>query len=199
VGLFLKSTKRQLLAEDEVMKIKTRMAAVLSCAILPWLMALPGLPFALAVEDDEYARSTLRGLPGVYVAVEALDPDVQQDGLTKATLQADAELRLRMAGIKVLSREEWAKTQGGPVCYIDVSIVKDVGLTDVLDFDLYAFEVSVELHQDVALLRDMAVKVLSPTWSASYVGFTNTLPRIRAKVTELVERFINAYQAVNPK
>jgi hypothetical protein len=199
VGLFLKSTKRQLLAEDEVMKIKTRTAAVLSCAILSWLMALPGLPFASPVEDDEYARSTLRGLPGVYVAVEALDPDVQQDGLTKATLQADAELRLRMAGIKVLSREEWAKTQGGPVCYIDVSIVKDVGLTHVLDFDLYAFEVSVELHQDVALVRDMAVKVLSPTWSASYVGFTNALPRIRTKVTELVERFINAYQAVNPK
>jgi hypothetical protein len=188
-----------LLAEDEVVKIKRRTAAVLSFAILSSLMALAALPLALAIEDDEYARSTLRGLPGVYVAVEALDPDVQQDGLTKATLQADAELRLRMAGIKVLSREEWAKTQGGPVCYIDVSIVKDVGLTDVLDFDLYAFEVSVELHQDVALLRDMAVKVLSPTWSASYVGFTNTLPRIRAKVTELVERFINAYQAVNPK
>jgi hypothetical protein len=199
VGLSLESTKKQLLAEDEVVKIKRRAAAVLSCAILSSLMVLAGLPFALAVEDDEYARSTLRGLPGVYVAVEALDPDVQQDGLTKATLQADAELRLRMAGIRVLSREEWAKTQGGPVCYIDVSIVKDVGLTDVLDFDLYAFEVSVELHQDVALVRDMAVKVLSPTWSASYVGFTNTLPRIRTKVTELVERFINAYQAVNPK
>jgi hypothetical protein len=183
-----------LLADDELMNIKRRTAAVVSCAILSSLMALAALPVALAIEDDEYARSTLRGLPGVYVAVEALDPDVQQDGLTKATLQADAE-----AGIKVLSREEWAKTQGGPVCYIDVSIVQDVGLTDVLDFDLYAFEVSVELHQDVALVRDMAVKVLSPTWSASYVGFTNTLPRIRTKVTELVERFINAYQAVNPK
>lgn len=181
------------------MKTKRRAAAVLSSAILSALMALAGLPFALAVEDDEYARSTLRGLPGVYVAVEALDPDVHQDGLTKATLQADAELRLRMAGIRVLSREEWAKTRGGPVCYIDVSIVKDVGLTDVLDFDLYAFEVSVQLQQDVTLVRDMAVMVLSPTWSASYVGFTNTLPRIRTKVTELVERFINAYQAVNPK
>jgi hypothetical protein len=188
-----------LLGDDEIMNIKRRTAAVLSFAILSSLMALAALPPVLAIEDDEYARSTLRGLPGVYVAVVALDPDVQQDGLTKATLQADAELRLRMAGINVLSREEWAKTQGGPVCYIDVSIVKDVGLTDVLDFDLYAFEVSVELHQDVALVRDTAVKVLSPTWSASYVGFTNTLPRIRTKVTELVERFINAYQAVNPK
>jgi len=181
------------------MRIKTRIATVLSCAIVSSLMAASGLPFAFAVEDDEYARSTLQWLPGVYVAVEALDPDIQKDGLTKATLQADAELRLRMAGIKVLSRKEWAKTQGGPVCYIDVSIVKDVALTDVLDFDLYAFEVSVELHQDVALVRDMAVMVLSPTWSTSYVGFTNALPRIRTKVTELVERFINAYQAVNPK
>ena len=181
------------------MRIRRRIAMLVSSAILSSLMALAGLSLALAVEDDQYARSTLQGLPGVYVAVEALDPDIQNDGLTKATLRADAELRLRMAGIKVLSREEWAKTQGGPVCYIDVSIVKDVALTDVLDFDLYAFEVSVELHQDVALVRDMAVMVLSPTWSTSYVGLTNTLPRIRTKVTELVQRFISAYQAVNPK
>lgn len=181
------------------MRIRRRIVTLISNAIFSFLMALAGLPFASAVEDDEHARSTLQGLSGVYVAVEALDPDIQNDGLTKATLRADAELRLRMAGIKVLSREEWAKTQGGPVCYIDVSIVKDAALTDVLDFDLYAFEVSVELHQDVALVRDMAVMVLSPTWSTSYVGFTNALPRIRTKVTELVERFINAYQAVNPK
>jgi hypothetical protein len=181
------------------MKIKGRMAAVLSTAILSLLITLAGLPGLLAAEDDDYARSTLRGLPGVYVVVGGLDPDVQQDGLTKATLQADAEMRLQMAGIKVLSREEWAKTQGGPACYIDVSIVKDVGLTDVLDCDLYAFEVSVELRQDVVLARDMAVEVLSPTWSASYVGFTNTLPRIRTRVTALVQRFINAYKAVNSR
>lgn len=178
---------------------KRRTAAVLSRAVLSWLMALAVVSFALAAEDDEYARSTLRGLPGVYVAVGGLDPDIQKDGLTKATFKADTEMRLQIAGIKVLSKEEWAKTQGGPVCYVDVSIVKDVGLTDVLNFDLYAFEVSVELHQDVALVRDMAVKVLSPTWSASYVGFTNRLPRIRTKVTELVERFINAYRTANPK
>ena len=178
---------------------KRRIATVLSRAILSSLMALAVLSFAMAAEDDEYARSTLRGLPGVYVAVGGLDPDIQEDGLTKAMFKADTEMRLQVAGIKVLSKEEWAKTQGGPVCYVDVSIVKDVALTDVLDFNLYAFEVSVELHQDVALVRDMAVKVLSPTWSTSYVGFTNTLPRIRTKVTELVDRFIRAYQAVNPK
>jgi hypothetical protein len=181
------------------MRIRRLIAILVSSAMLLLMMSLTGLSIAFAVEDDEYSRSTLQGLPGVYVAVEALDPDIQKDGLTKATLRADTELRLRMAGIKVLSREEWAKTQGGPVCYIDVSVVKDIGLTDVLDFDLYAFEVSVELHQDVALVRDMAVKVLSPTWSTSYVGFTNTLPRIRTKVTQLVQRFINAYQTVNPK
>jgi hypothetical protein len=190
---------RGLLGEDKGMKIKSRMTAIVSRAILSSLMAMAIVSLAAAAEDDQYARSTLRGLPGVYVAVEALDPDIQKDGLTIAMLKADTELRLRMAGVKVLSREEWAKTRGGPVCYVDVSIVKDVALTDVLDFDLYAFEVRVELHQDVSLLRDMTVKVLSPTWSVSYVGFTNTLPRIRTKVTQLVDTFIGAYQAVNPK
>ena len=180
----------------QLMDIAKQLATFVSVAMALSFLTADSLLFAFA--DDQYARDTLRGLRGVYVAVEGLSAEIEEHGLTIAMLKADTELKLRVAGIKVLSKEEWVKTEGGPVCYVEVTIVKDVILTHALDLNLYAFEVSVALNQDVVPVRDTAVTVLSPTWSTSYLGITNSLPRIRSKVKEMVERFINAYLAVNP-
>ncbi len=179
------------------MNLAKQLATVVSAAMLLSFLTADSLLFAFA--DDEYARDTLRGLQGVYVALKGLSAEIEENGLTTAMLKSDTESRLRMAGIKVLSKEDWIKTKGGPLCYVEVTVVKDVVLTDALDFNLYAFEVSVELNQDVILVRDTTLTVLSPTWSTSYLGITNSLPRIRDKVKKMVERFINAYLALNPK
>lgn len=155
--------------------------------------------FGSAVEDDDYTRSTLRGLHGVYVAVEPLSPDIESQGLTAAALKSDSELQLRMAGIRVLSKKEWATTKGGPVCYVEVNVVSDMALAQDLGFDLFAYEIKVEFNQDVVLVRDVTFKALSPTWSTSYLGITNSLPRVRGKVKDLVAAFVAAYLDVNPK
>src|ERR1051325_9720100 len=52
-------------------------------------------------------RELLRGLQGVYVEIESLDPDAEKDGLTKDRLQTDVELRLRQADIQVLTKKQW--------------------------------------------------------------------------------------------
>ena len=154
---------------------------------------------ASPVADDKYSRSTLRGLEGVYVAVESLSPDIEKLGLTSAMLKRDTEIKLRMAGIKVLSKSEWVQTTGGPVCYVEVNIVNDVVLGKTLGFDLYAYDIRIEFNQDVVLVREMTTKTLSPTWSSSYLGITNSLPRIRGKVKDMIDNFIAAYLDVNPK
>ena len=41
-------------------------------------------------------RDTLRGLPGVEVAVEPLDRDLERDGLTPAAIHSDVERRFRV-------------------------------------------------------------------------------------------------------
>ncbi len=46
-------------------------------------------------------RATLRGIPGVKVAVENIDAQAKQDGLHQHELQTDVELRLRQSGIQV--------------------------------------------------------------------------------------------------
>lgn len=176
-----------------------RMATVPGLVVLLSLAALGSVSFASAVEDSQYTRTTLGGLHGVYVVVGTLNPEIEGHGISTTVLKADTELQLRMAGIKVLSKKEWVKTKGGPVCYVEVSIVSDVALADVLDFDLYAFEVTVEFNQDVVLVRNTATQALCRTWSTSYLGITNSIPRIRDKVKKMVQRFIDAYLAVNPE
>ncbi len=163
------------------------------------VLAAQPTTFASTVEDDPYTRSTLQGLDGVYVAVEPLSPDIESRELSAAMLKRDAELQLRIAGIRVLSKREWATTKGGPVCYVEVNVITDVVLSQDLGFALYAYEIKVEFNQDVVLVRDMTRKALSPTWSISYFGMTNSLPRIRGKAKELVARFVAAYLEVNPK
>jgi hypothetical protein len=113
-------------------------------------------------------------------------------------IRTDAHLSLKRAGINILSRQEWSQTKGGPVCYIDVSIVSDPFLTGILQSELYAYGITVEFNQDVVLLRDPTVQALSPTWSSSYLGITNSLPRIREKAQEMLHRFVTAYCAANP-
>jgi len=163
------------------------------------MTGLASVVFASAVEDDNYARFSLRGIPGVYVAVQPFAPEIEKNGLTAAQLRSDTELRLRAAGIGVLSRDEWSKTKGGPVCYVEVDIVNDILLSQALKADLYAYAITVELNQDVLLVRDTGIQTLSPTWSGSYLGITNSLPRIRDKVRDLVEKFVEACLVVNPK
>ena len=55
--------------------------------------------------DGKETRKTLVGLSGVYVLVETIEDDVERDGLSRAQIQTDMELKLREAGIPVLTEE----------------------------------------------------------------------------------------------
>src|SRR5438874_1872074 len=56
----------------------------------------------------------LKGLKGVYVLVEGIAQDATQDGLRTIDLRTDTELKLRTAGIRVLSHDEVRKESGRP-------------------------------------------------------------------------------------
>ena len=62
--------------------------------------------------QTEMDRKSLRGLKGIAVVVEALQPEAERDGLTKSQIKTDIELKLRQAGIHVLTTEESFKTPG---------------------------------------------------------------------------------------
>ena len=131
---------------------KKQYVLLLAVALVFWTAAVSKVSAETTEERqivekaEEDARETLRGLKGVQVVVEDMDPDVERDGLTKSQLQTDVELRLRKAGIQVLKEEERRATPGRPYLYVAVTTLKD---RDGLS---YAFAINVDLEQKVALL-----------------------------------------------
>jgi hypothetical protein len=140
----------------------------------------------LFASDSKYARETLRGINGVSVLVEGLDADAVRDGLTRDQIQTDVELRLRKAGINVV-------TEGSPRLYIDANLLKDT--------NVYIYDCSVALEQFVTVETN-GVSAIAPTWSGAITGRVGSskMPRaIRDEVGDLVDKFVNAYLSVNPK
>lgn len=74
-----------------------------------------------AYAQDDFQIESLRGLKGVLVLVEALKPEIEADGLRRDSIQTDVELKLRLAGIKVLTEEECLKEPGCPWLYVYIN------------------------------------------------------------------------------
>ena len=140
-------------------------------------------------------KETLRGIKAMEVVVENLEQDIEKDGLSTSTIQTDVEQKLRMAGIKVLTEEEWIKEPGSPYLYVGVSSYKR-------DTGLYAFHIEVELSQEVILYRKPDVLCPAITWAC--VGLTGTVGAkkvngLRDRIKDKIDLFINDYFDMNPK
>lgn len=142
--------------------------------------------------DNEMTRATLKGLPGVYVLVESFDEQDKAAGFDRRIFQTDVELKLRLAGIKVLSNEEYLATPGMPTLYLNVGALhKQPGQNH--DYNIF-----LSLQQTVRLVRNGALAYGARTWGVNSVGYGD-LPFIRNAVKDYVYQFINAWLSVNPK
>lgn len=145
--------------------------------------------------EPSLTRFNLKGLTGVYVSVEGFGEAAQRAGLSESTIQTDVELKLRMAGIKVMTLEEWDATRFQPTGgYFFVNITA----THTRPGESAAFNVAIELREDVRLVRNGALVQLAATWSSAAVGYGD-IPHVRNSAKDLVDRFINAWLSVNPK
>jgi hypothetical protein len=159
------------------------------------LFTLSFLPQARA-EDSQVTRKTLAGLQGVRVLLENLQPNIQayaqKAGITAAQLQQDIEGRLHAAGIGVIAGDDWLKTTGRPVMYVNVNTHETEKYT-------YAYDIKLELRQIVSLEVNPKIKTLADTWSINITGVANigNLNVLRKDAIVLVDRFIQAYKSVN--
>ncbi len=155
--------------------------------ILPLLHANPSLA------DDEFERQTLIGLGGVYVLIEDLHEDVRRIGITESRLRTDIELKLRMAGIKVLTNGELLRTPGQPSLYLALTLIHRSNRTG------HPYSLALDLQQGIKLDRDPSISVPGGvTWGTNAVGIGDA-PFIRQGIKDQVDKFINAYLSVNPK
>lgn len=145
-------------------------------------------------QDDEFTRPMLRGLQGIHVIVEQINPEVERIGLTRSELQAKTEQQIRRAGIKVLSKEEQILEKGRPYLYVYLHIIKfGTRITR------YLFYIQVQLNQDVYLVRDPTIWGPAVTWSTGGTGIDFDLDNVRSIVKKKVDDFINTFLIMNPK
>ena len=134
-------------------------------------------------------------IAGLFASV-LIASDAERDGLTTSAIQTDVELKLRQAGICVLTREKRLDTPGQPWLYVKVfTVTRNDGL--------YAYKsVDVEFWQSVRLDRDSCLWSAAQTRSTPGIVATvggGNLRDVRETLRDKVDQFINAYLSVNPK
>jgi hypothetical protein len=164
------------------------------CALLACLLIAPPL---MAVDSDT-SRQTLSRIKGIYVLVEELQPNIRKPAsrlnFTSEQLQKEIESRFQKAGITVLNRDEWLKTIGRPVLYLNVN-------THEREKYWWAYDIRLEFQQIASLEVNPKVKTLVSTWSVNITGTANigSLTTLTDQVKTLADIFIKAYQSVNQK
>lgn len=173
--------------------MKTRRATVCIVSLGVVCLVLAGV-VVIRAETISGSKCVMEGLPGVYVLVEGIDENVKDTGITTDSIQTKVELRLRSLGIKVLSRAEHFNISGRPYLYVNVNAMVSSGSC--------SYNISVELHEDVRLVRNGALVIGATTWGSGGVGIGSTSGAaefISEKVLENVDKFANDYLAANPK
>ncbi len=165
----------------------------LSLVVLAACTAGLGATTRLAAQDTDVTRATLKGLPGVCVVVDGIQPDAERDGLMKAAIQTDVEVQLRVAGIPVLTVEEMLKSVPRPFLRVQINTVSSKAR-------LYAYSVHIGVDQLVLLKNGQ--RAIATTWApVSEIGLveSESLRLVRDSVKDRVNEFINAWLMVNPK
>lgn len=149
-------------------------------------------------EHIKIRREALKGIKGVSVLIEDLSPVAKELGITKESLNTEVELKLRLAGIKVYSSEEWLNSHGAiSTLYVNLHTVGFGGVRGA-----YAYNIEF-LLQDVAYITRSSRTDLVITWRDSRLGVYNTkkdgLEAINKSFKVVTDIFLNDYLAVNPK
>jgi hypothetical protein len=162
-----------------------------------WLAAIGGITCiaspAGAQVDSRESRATLATVRGIYVAAEDMDSAAAAHGLTAAGLKADIEDRLRSAGIRVSSRDDFTSSLEVVQLYVAVN---EFALTS--HPGLFTYNCSTEVRQAVKLVRDPSVVLTTVTWrvepTVGTVGSDNLYVSVRDKVRAQVDAFMQAYR-----
>ena len=160
-----------------------------------WL-AVHAVPVAAQL-DSKNSRKTLSALPGFYVAVEDMDTAAARVGVTAAVIQSDIESKLRSAGIKLYSQDDFKNILEVPQLYVNINELALHGA----QAGLFTYNASAEVRQAIKLSRDPSISSTSVTWRApatvGTVGSDNFYTAVRDVVREQVDLLITAYRDAN--
>lgn len=139
----------------------------------------------------------LRGAPGVRVVLFHHTND-KANALSSERIKTDVELRLRLAGIRILSKNEWMATPGMPSLHVYFSLVRREEIPHLYAYMIHVFFLELVRQER----RTYEEPILAATWgvpkSAGLVGAAS-LRDVRKQILDEVDEFINAYLKANPR
>jgi hypothetical protein len=150
------------------------------------MLAISGLSFGQARDEN---KEVLQGLDKVHVVVERLRAEIEQDGLFASTLQKDMDLKLTLAGIKVLSEEEYLKMPCVADLYLHVDALKYA--------QGYIYRIQLSLLEPVMVLRKRIQATGTTFRIHDELGMTEHLSEVREEARDLLDKFIEMWQVVN--
>ena len=133
----------------------------------------------------------LGGLKTVAVQIR-IDDTIPE--LKEADFRTDVELKLRMAGIRVVPMNGTSSRDG--TLTIDIMAVEDNAKI------MYSYGIRVDFAQRMILPSQPGTSIFSVTWSQWMVGTggkKKAPPVVKDSVRGFVDEFVNDYLAANPK
>ncbi|NOS78197.1 MAG: hypothetical protein HOP35_09640 [Nitrospira sp.] len=163
----------------------------LLCIVLLWAI----LPFQNGYGyDDQTARETLRGISATTISVTYWGrTESEPPGLSIDQVKNNVELRLREAGIRVVDPKEAVRLK-----HVSAELLV---LINCMDYQsIYPCYIETQLVQAVHVEKNDQFTV-APTWSVKRFALLGA-DRIRAihdYTKDMVDQFLNAYLAMNPR
>jgi len=118
-------------------------------------------------------------------------------GVSAAVIQADVEAKLRGAGIRLYTQDDFKNILEVPQLYININELALHGA----QAGLFTYNASAEVRQAIKLSRDPSISSTSVTWRApatvGTVGSDNFYTAVRDVVREQVDLLITAYRDAN--
>ena len=136
--------------------------------------------------DDPYG---LRGISSVWVLIESLGPGEANIGLADDTVRTHVELRLKSAGLRVISPEEAKKiaVKDNTFLYVNVAVASD-GL---------AATVLAQFAQGAYLLRNSLPIGTAFTWIDVSMLLRPSRDSVRSEINDLIDKFLREWLKQN--
>lgn len=150
---------------------------------------------AARADEQGFGLDALRGLRRMSVVVDPIAAEAEREGVRRTTLQADAELRLRRAGLSIVYDRTYPEDQAATL-----RVRLDHMRRDLDSGPVHEFRLTLEVVQTVQLSRDPAVQSARPVWSRTMGGthLTSTLiPAVRDALRQTMEHLLDDMLAAN--
>ena len=159
--------------------------------------ALAALIILLTSVHANTEIETLGGIKGINVSIDNRFSEGVNVSFNKEIIKTYVESLLQNEGITLLSEEAFFATHGSARLRLNVQIAEHAK-----ENNIYAYNIDLELRQNVLLERNRKIGFSAPTWEVSVTGIVYrdyVEETVKDSAKSLLGRFLDAYLKANPK